>query len=390
MKEKTYYATPEMVKNYHKQLAREGCRELPEFPEALIQMEEKGLLSDYALPNPVLNGQMSPEDFMIAYDRIPFEVKRVLEVLRKEREERNQIALADHVDVACAQHIHAHGFTSQSYQNVYAFTYIYQGICSIMFDTALIELHPGDLFIASPGLLHYVHTTADAFAIEAVVRASAFEILFHDFLTSDLSLSRFFRRYSVDKSIGNYCVIRTDPEDSEIRFYIQSFAAECMDKQTDYFNSCAISLLKLLLARAFRKYQDSISFYQQNPVETMDVAWLYRYIQLNYQTITLDQIARQFHYNRTYLSRFIHQHFQKTFSEIVTEIRISHAKEYLRKTNKRIAEIASLAGYESLNHFSRMFRKYVGMTPGEYRKTTLPAPRSNTLYGLVGLEPRRP
>ncbi|MBQ4267152.1 MAG: helix-turn-helix transcriptional regulator, partial [Clostridia bacterium] len=40
----------------------------------------------------------------------------------------------------------------------------------------------------------------------------------------------------------------------------------------------------------------------------------------------------------------------------------------LENSNKNIAEIAATVGYDNALYFSRLFRKYTGMTPSEYRK----------------------
>ena len=367
---KNYYATPEMVKGYLKKLSGK-CRMMPEFPETLMMMKEEGLLSEKTLPLPVITGFMSKEDFMAAYDRIPFEVNRIFDVLWEEHEKNRNINLPDDVDVASAQHIHNYGYTKQTLNNVFSFTYIFRGSCTLSFDDQEIRLDPGDIYIASPGFEHSVHTTPDTFAIVVVVRSAAFEILFHDFLTSDLILSEFFRKYIVEKTAGNYCVIRGNPDDDEVRFYIQSLACENADKQKYYFNSCSVSLLKLFLATAFRKYHDNMSFYQQNfSSGRPDAAEIYQFIQMNYQDITLEKLAANYHFNRTYVSRYIHEHFSRTFSDIVTGLKIDHAKEYLRKTNKSVTEISALVGYESLNHFSKTFKKCTGMSAMQYRASS--------------------
>lgn len=365
---KKYYATPEMVKAYLKQLGREG-KELPEFPTALKMMQEQNLLSETSIKKPHIDGIMSREMFMIAYDQIPFEVNRVFDTLEQEHEINRRIALQDTVDIACAQHIHTNGFTNQTLYNVFAFTYVLKGICTVAQNQSQIKLMQGDIFIASPGFEHAIHTTPDTFALVVVVRVAAFEILFHDFLTSDLLLSDYFKQYINDKMPGNYCIIRGNSEDDELRFYIQALACEYMDINKYYSNTCAVSLLKLFLARAFRKYHNQMSFYHQGfSTKHLNENSIYQYIQLNYQDITLEKIAQYFHFNRTYVSRYIHAHFGKTFMEIVTQTRISYAKEYLRKTDKRISEIAEITGYNSLNHFTKAFRKFTGYTPGEYRK----------------------
>jgi len=365
--DKIYYATPEMVKNYIKHLPERNT-ELPEFPDALLMMKEQGLLSDEPLAVPDINGRMSKEEFMTAYDRIPFEANHVIDVLWKKHEVNREINLPDSVDIASAQHIHSYGYTRQTLNNVFSFTYVFQGNCSVCFDEINIVLGPGDVFIASPGFEHFIHTTPDTFSLVIVVRAAAFEIMFHDFITSDLVLSEFFRKYIVEKTGGNYCVIRGAPEDEELRFYIQSLTCENMDKYAYYSNSCSVSFLKLFLARAFREYHNRMEFYQQSFVQTrLDAASIYQYIQMHYQDVTLEKLALQFHFNRTYISRYIHGHFKRTFTEIVTEIKITHAKEYLRKTNKSITEISFLVGYDSLNHFSKTFKKCTGMSASQYR-----------------------
>ncbi|MGZ0049311.1 helix-turn-helix domain-containing protein [Brevibacillus gelatini] len=50
-------------------------------------------------------------------------------------------------------------------------------------------------------------------------------------------------------------------------------------------------------------------------------------------------------------------------------IRIKKAQELLENTNLPINKIAKSVGYISNSHFTSYFKKYVGVTPVEYRKT---------------------
>ena len=54
--------------------------------------------------------------------------------------------------------------------------------------------------------------------------------------------------------------------------------------------------------------------------------------------------------------------------QYIISLRIAMAKGYLENSSKNIAEISSEIGYENALYFSRLFRKYVGMTPTQYRK----------------------
>lgn len=54
--------------------------------------------------------------------------------------------------------------------------------------------------------------------------------------------------------------------------------------------------------------------------------------------------------------------------QYIVSLRIAAAKGYLENSNKNITEIANTVGYDNALYFSRLFRKYTGTTPSEYRK----------------------
>ena len=57
-----------------------------------------------------------------------------------------------------------------------------------------------------------------------------------------------------------------------------------------------------------------------------------------------------------------------TFVEYLTDIRMEAAKKLIRNTNMRLADISDAVGYKSVEHFGRLFKKRVGMTPREYER----------------------
>lgn len=70
------------------------------------------------------------------------------------------------------------------------------------------------------------------------------------------------------------------------------------------------------------------------------------------------------------------QHFSKIFKETtnfnyvewVNNLRVEKAKEYMNQEDYTIKEICYLVGYKDPNYFSRIFKKYVGISPTEYVK----------------------
>ncbi len=87
--------------------------------------------------------------------------------------------------------------------------------------------------------------------------------------------------------------------------------------------------------------------------------------------LTLSDVADHVYVSQWHLSKLLNRHQEQSFSEILNEIRITNAKELLRDPSLRIGDIAEMVGFLDLAHFSRAFKKYVGISANEYRNTRL-------------------
>lgn len=96
------------------------------------------------------------------------------------------------------------------------------------------------------------------------------------------------------------------------------------------------------------------------------------YLEKNYmKPITLESVAKQVNLNSTYLSFLFKKIMGHNFSDYLDEYRISVAMRLLRESSYNISEIAYQTGYKEQRYFSERFKKRVGVTPSEYRKTHL-------------------
>lgn len=86
------------------------------------------------------------------------------------------------------------------------------------------------------------------------------------------------------------------------------------------------------------------------------------------EEITLTTLAEQVYLNPVYLSHIYKQLTGQKLGTYITGQRIERAKELLAEPELKINEIGYRVGYESSPHFSRTFKKVVGITPAEYRK----------------------
>jgi two-component system response regulator YesN len=92
-----------------------------------------------------------------------------------------------------------------------------------------------------------------------------------------------------------------------------------------------------------------------------------QFIRENYnKDISLASIAGQINLSPFYLSKLFRRVTGKTCTDSITEERIKAAKKLLLK-NFSSKETCYLVGFNSQNYFTRIFKKFTGLTPGEFR-----------------------
>ncbi|MNH74353.1 Chemotaxis protein CheY [compost metagenome] len=88
------------------------------------------------------------------------------------------------------------------------------------------------------------------------------------------------------------------------------------------------------------------------------------------EPLSLTEVAKQFHFNPSYLSNYFTVHNDEGFSEYLTRVRIERASELLREGEATISEISSMVGYSDHSYFTKVFRKLKGISPSQYRRET--------------------
>lgn len=89
------------------------------------------------------------------------------------------------------------------------------------------------------------------------------------------------------------------------------------------------------------------------------------------EKITLGELADKMYVSQWHLSKLLNGHTKKSFSELLNEVRIREAKRLLSDYTLRIGDVAEMVGFLDIAHFSRVFKKYVGMPANEYRNKKL-------------------
>lgn len=111
-------------------------------------------------------------------------------------------------------------------------------------------------------------------------------------------------------------------------------------------------------------------YMQQNVTDSMvqKIYMLTSYIQSNYsQELDLDQLARRIYVSPCYLSHQFKKITGFTLINYIQTTRIRNAQHYLLYTNMRISDIAERCGFTSFSHFNRVFHKFCGKSPSDFR-----------------------
>lgn len=73
-------------------------------------------------------------------------------------------------------------------------------------------------------------------------------------------------------------------------------------------------------------------------------------------------------YSPTYLSRFFSEKTGDSLFKYINRLRIGHACLMLKRSDTDIVTISAESGFNSLSFFNRIFRRFTGLSPSDYRK----------------------
>lgn len=155
--------------------------------------------------------------------------------------------------------------------------------------------------------------------------------------------------------IGHY------PMNEEMRIEYNEFKASVQALQ---FRHTKQSLLKWTHAMIARTSHESRTKSGKPLIELIR-----KYIDDNYQTVSLEHIAERFFLNKNYFCTSFKNVTGISFMEYVTRLRMEQAKRLLVNSTLKTYEVATAVGYSDQRYFSQVFRKYTGLQPTQYRQS---------------------
>ncbi len=238
------------------------------------------------------------------------------------------------------------------------------------------ELVRGDIFIIPPYIPHQLFPMDDA-GYELIELEFIPEFIFGNTSTpfSDEGNTAVFDFAYIEP----FLVAEQDVKPrlnltGERQAIVEGLLGEIIDEYQRRQDSCLLALkadllkLLVLVSRYFRAetMDDQQDIYQYHRDAVMKSI---RYMQEHFrEDITIEKISKIAIMSPSYFSYLFKSITRKTFVEYLTSLRLNAAMERLRSSDQRVVDICYEAGFSSVAHFNRTFKKASGMAPLQYRK----------------------
>ncbi len=142
-----------------------------------------------------------------------------------------------------------------------------------------------------------------------------------------------------------------------------------MKQQRLYYGSFLNAMLALFFIQLLRSYEKDILFlHSQQKKQNENLIFILKYIENNFKTVTLKELASFFGYSERQMIRILKTYTGENFSSLIRSVRLAKACELLKYSDTRLAEIITETGYSNASHFNESFRRVYGLSPSEYRK----------------------
>ena len=248
---------------------------------------------------------------------------------------------------------HDHDFTE--------ITYILSGKGQYFVEGNLYDVQAGDLILCNAGVRHHAIVTNPK---EPTVE---FYVGFTDYHFKDMPKDHICLN-------DNSYVIRTDTElRQNLTKHCYAMLAENEANQVGkYFMLKAhlMQFLLLLLRQEAEPQPIQDGYHFDTHYKSYAVNQIIDYLDSHYsEKISLDRIAQNMYLSPVYISKIFKEETGESPINYLIKIRLEKAKEMLASAHpESIKKIANDVGYEDAYHFSKLFKKYYGVSPLHFKK----------------------
>jgi AraC family L-rhamnose operon transcriptional activator RhaR/AraC family L-rhamnose operon regulatory protein RhaS len=255
--------------------------------------------------------------------------------------------------------LHSHDF--------FELVVIVSGIGTHFTQSNSFTLHPGNVFVITPGLEHGYRDVENLRLYNILFDNKIFDESFYDLrnMPGYHAMLRLEPSYRNDTGISTLMQL-TPAQFAEILPLLEQMQAECDAIETDIgAQSLSFSYLIRLLVSLFRIYSEHP---RKDNVTIMRIADALSFLESHVdRPVSTKELMELTNMSASTLNR----HFQNAIGlspvEFHIQRRIEMACRLIRTSDLSMGEISESTGFNDANYFSRQFRKVMGMSPRQYK-----------------------
>jgi len=248
---------------------------------------------------------------------------------------------------------HAHEF--------YEINYVYKGSCINLIEDQSFNMEQGDAVIIHPDVFHLLYAYKECVVYNILIEKDWLEKQVGQ-ITIKSEFSEFLKKMS-EEDFYKYIFLKDKNErikkiiDNLVKINANESGLEPLKRRAQVLNF----IVQELQNPSESKLSSRRGTSQKKMIDILS------YVLENYNKVNLEKVAEKFFYSKTHVCRLFLKNTGKTFSTAVIDMRIKRACVMLKTTQKSVAQISREVGYESVEYFQRLFKKRMGVSPGEYR-----------------------
>lgn len=238
---------------------------------------------------------------------------------------------------------------------------------SFYIDESVVDVRRNDLILIKPQVPHYLKIECSS--------PCRFLVLKFSFARSDedkystISVNDFLSFISESTNSCGFFTI-SNIYCSNIATLMQQIMHEYKsdDEESEFLRSLLTMELFVWLSRSLRSQWESNLASKGHKVQEI-IESSKTYIEENYNTdISLSDIAGYVYMSTSHFARTFKKAYGISPIQYLLAVRITNAKSLLEETNLKVGDIAAAVGFSAQQRFNDIFKKHVGISPGEHRQ----------------------
>lgn len=222
--------------------------------------------------------------------------------------------------------------------------YVVEGQATAYADRFCATLHTGDIFISFPNQVHYYENCKPGIYQVIIISPNVF-----------FGLKNKFNDFLPEKNIVSIA------ENKQLIRNIE----KCFSATGEYQDSVIAGHMNLLMSEILPQ----ITLKPRLQTNNSTLKSILKFCSAHYsEEITLDNVAKELHLSKYYISRLLNNKISISFNDYINNLRIDEACTLLIETDKKIADISEDVGFGTIRSFNRAFQRAMSMTPLQYRE----------------------